>query len=81
MPASARRTYPVSTKLIPVKGTPELQRRIKVAAAEDGVTYAELIDTLLDERERRNERRRKQMVSPLHRPRQPRLADLEMPGR
>ncbi|AXN53339.1 ribbon-helix-helix DNA binding domain protein [Mycobacterium phage Thonko] len=54
--------------LIPVKGTAEQHRRLKVAAAEEGMTYIELIEALLDIREERIERRRRQQPSPLHRP-------------
>ena len=58
------------TKLIPVKGTPQLQKRLKVAAAEEEMTYAELIEFWLDQRDARLRRERAKQPSPLHRPRE-----------
>lgn len=59
-----------STKhLLQVKGaSPELKRRFKVAAAEEGVTYAQLIERWLDARDRAAERARARQAHPLHRP-------------
>lgn len=65
------------TKLIPVKGTPTLQRRLKIAAAEDGKTYAQLITEWLDTRDQNIRRRRAAQPSPLHRPRNGTRLDLE----
>lgn len=43
---------PASRKLIGVKGTHYLHRRMREACAADGLTSAELISSLLDMRER-----------------------------
>lgn len=52
-----------------VKGvTPELHRRVRLAAAEEAVSYAKLIDMLLDQRDARQRRQRAAQASPLHRP-------------
>lgn len=61
-----------STKhLLQIKGaSPELKRRFKVAAAEEGTTYAGLIEQWLDARDRAAERARARQAHPLHRPRQ-----------
>ena len=67
-PAPSR---PVPTKPIQVKGmTDELIRRFKVAAAEEGTSYAGLIEQWLDARDRAAERARARQAHPLHRPRQ-----------
>jgi hypothetical protein len=51
---SSQRRSPI--KLIGVKGTADLHRRLRVACAEDGQTSAELIDTLLDLRDAHRQR-------------------------
>ncbi|AXH48050.1 hypothetical protein SEA_MORTY007_67 [Mycobacterium phage Morty007] len=45
--------------------SPEDRTRFKVAAAEDGLSYADLISSLLDLRDDRNRRRRAAMAHPL----------------
>jgi hypothetical protein len=45
------------------------RRRLRIAAAEDGLVYSDLLDALLDRREREIARERARQVSPLHRPR------------
>lgn len=55
------------TLLIPLKGSPELRQRLKIAAAEDGLTYAEMLWALLDVREDRRAKQRRMQRSPLHR--------------
>ena len=59
------------SKLIGIKGTPDLQKRMKIACIEEGLTYAELIDRLLDMREERRNRQRAQQAHPLARPKVP----------
>lgn len=59
----------VPTKLIPIKGTPELHKRLRIAAAEEGVSYAELLTRWLDRRDANIKRQRAAQPSPLHRPR------------
>lgn len=44
---------------------PDLHRRLKVAAAEDGMTMGELVNALLDIREDRIKRARAQQGHPL----------------
>jgi hypothetical protein len=53
---------------MPVKVTADLRRRFKVAAAEEGMTYAQLIGMFLDQRDARLERQRRTQAHPLHRP-------------
>lgn len=65
----------VPIKLIPVKGSAHLHRRLKIAAAEDGMTYAELISHWLDERDARNRQLRQTQAHPFHRP--PEIAQME----
>lgn len=52
--------------LLPIKMLPELRHRFKIACAEEGMTYSQLIAHLLDEREKTRNRQRAQQVSPLH---------------
>ncbi|AGT12801.1 hypothetical protein PHELEMICH_64 [Mycobacterium phage Phelemich] len=59
------------TLLVPIKGSAELRRRLKIASAEDGLTYAEMLWALLDIRDDRRARQRRMQPSPLHRPPQP----------
>lgn len=66
---------------VPLKLKPEVRRQFKVAAAEEGMTYSQLLAHLLEMRASRSTAQKATMASPLHRPKQPRLADLEMPGR
>jgi len=54
--------------LLPIKCSDDLRRRLKVAAAEDGHTYATMIWALLDMRDDRRARQRRAQPSPLHRP-------------
>ena len=56
------------TKLLPIKCSLDLRKRLKVAAAEEGLTYAECIWHLLDVREDRIKRQQRAQPSPLHRP-------------
>lgn len=59
----------MDTGALHVKGVSEqLHRRIRVAAAEEGVAYHGLIELLLDQRDARIRRQRAQQASPLHRP-------------
>jgi hypothetical protein len=64
-----------------IRLTEETHKALRMAVAEDGTTNEALISSLLEIRRDRMARRKAQMASPLHRPKQPRLADLEMPGR
>ena len=57
------------SKLIPIKGSTELHRRLRIAAAEEGVSYAELLTRWLDRRDANIKRQRAAQPSPLHRPR------------
>jgi len=54
--------------MVPVKMTLEQRTRFKVACAEEGVSYADLVDKLLDEREAKRQRQQRQQAHPLHRP-------------
>jgi hypothetical protein len=57
------------TKIMNVKGlTPVLYHRFRIAAAEEGLSYAGLIQMLLDARDARIKRQRAAQASPLHRP-------------
>lgn len=47
--------------------TPDLRKRFKAAAVDAGLTYAELIESWLDERDARLERQRRQQNHPLAR--------------
>lgn len=51
-----------------IRVTAEERRRIKMAALEEGLSYAEMVIALLDERDARLERSRRQQAHPLHRP-------------
>ena len=55
-------------KMIGVKAHPDLHVRLRKAAVDEGMTYAELLDNLLDLREDRLARQQRSMRSPLHRP-------------
>ncbi|AZF93870.1 ribbon-helix-helix DNA binding domain protein [Mycobacterium phage Neos5] len=57
----ATRESPVFIRM----ASPEDRTRFKVAAAEDGLSYADLISSLLDLRDDRNRRRRAAMAHPL----------------
>lgn len=48
--------------------TREQRRRLRVAAAEEDLSYAGLVMRFLDERDARVARQRAAQVSPLHRP-------------
>lgn len=54
--------------LMPIKCSLDLRQRLKVAAAEDGETYATMIWRLLDMRESQRARQRRAQPSPLHKP-------------
>ncbi|URC18174.1 ribbon-helix-helix DNA binding domain protein [Mycobacterium phage Zenteno07] len=54
--------------VMPMKCRASLRQRLKVAAAEESMTYAELLTSLLDERDRKIERARARQAHPLHRP-------------
>ena len=54
--------------LIGVKAPPELQKRLRVACAEDGLSYWQMIDYLLDVRDRYLERQRAGQAHPLSQP-------------
>ncbi|AYP70052.1 hypothetical protein I5G62_gp66 [Mycobacterium phage CRB2] len=56
------------TVLLPVKVPPDLRQRFKVAAAEEGTTYAGLIELWLDERDRKRQRAAARQAHPLHQP-------------
>lgn len=56
------------TMLIGVKGTADLRKRMKLACAEEGMTYGELIAALLDIREARLRKQRASQSHPLARP-------------
>ncbi|AAQ12144.1 hypothetical protein AU098_gp067 [Mycobacterium phage Apizium] len=58
-----------ATILLPIKCPPDVRQRLKIAAAEDGLTYAQLLVSLLDLRDDRHRRQRAAQASPLHRPR------------
>ncbi|AEJ92827.1 hypothetical protein SEA_OSMAXIMUS_68 [Pegunavirus osmaximus] len=55
--------------VMPIKCRADLRQRLKIAAAEDGLTYAQLLVSLLDLRDDRHRRQRAAQASPLHRPR------------
>lgn len=63
----ASRHPAAGTLLVPIKGSAELRKRLKVASAEDGLTYAEMLWALLDIRDDRRARQRRMQASPLHR--------------
>ena len=56
------------TILVPVKMTPALRKRFKQAALDDDMTYAQLIERLLDEREEKLSKARAKQAHPFHRP-------------
>jgi hypothetical protein len=53
---------------VPIKMTADQRRRFRVAAAEDDVTYAQLIIDLLDERDAKHHRLKRAQAHPFHRP-------------
>ncbi len=55
--------------ILPIKMAPELRHRLKVAAAEEGTTYAGLFQMFLDQRDAKLRRQRAAQVHPLHQPR------------
>lgn len=73
LPQTPRRGRPPSGRaervLLPVKVSPEDRTRFKVAAAEEGLTYGELITSMLDARDERRARQRRAQAHPLHQPR------------
>ena len=63
-----------ATVLLPVKVRPDLRQRFKVRAAQEGLTYAQMIERWLDADDAKLARQRRQQVHPLHRPDEPRSA-------
>lgn len=57
---------PRTTVQFSVRTTPELLRRLRVTAAEECLTYSELLTMLLDLRDERLRRQRAAMAHPLH---------------
>ena len=57
-----------ATVLLPVKMPPDQRKRFKVACAEEGLTYGELITELLDRRDRALAQQRRVQAHPLHTP-------------
>ena len=54
--------------MLPIKMSVDLRQRFKVAAAEEGTTYAGLIEQWLNERDRKVVNARRQQAHPLHIP-------------
>lgn len=54
--------------LVPVKMTPDLRKRFRVAAVERDMTYAQLIAHLLDREDERVKRAQARQAHPFHRP-------------
>jgi hypothetical protein len=54
--------------LLPVKVTPELRKRFRLACVEDDVTYAEMLERFLDGRDAKLRRQQAQQAHPFHRP-------------
>lgn len=73
------RSGPASKTVSPVflRMTPDQRKRLKLAAVERDLSYADLIMTLLDEHDARMEKARRFQKSPLHRPAVP---DLDISG-
>lgn len=67
----SRDTRPHGALVVPTLGvknvTPDLRKRFKAAAAQEGMTYAEMIEFWLDERDKRLENQRRQQNHPLAR--------------
>ena len=54
--------------LVPIKMAPDLRQRFRLAAVADDMTYAQLIERLLDEREEKLSKARAKQAHPFHRP-------------
>lgn len=59
-------TRPRTTCQFSIRTTPDLLRRFRIACAEEGMTYDELLRYLLGLRAERLERQRRAMAHPLH---------------
>ncbi|QGH75314.1 ribbon-helix-helix DNA binding domain protein [Mycobacterium phage Quesadilla] len=57
-----------ATILVPIKMRPDLRKRFRVRAVERDMTYAQLIESWLDEEDRKLERARQRQAHPFHRP-------------
>lgn len=57
-----------ATILVPIKMAPDLRQRFRLAAVSDDMTYAQLIERLLDEREEKLSKARAKQAHPFHRP-------------
>ncbi|QHB37802.1 hypothetical protein I5G63_gp061 [Mycobacterium phage Imvubu] len=58
----------VLTVLLPIKIAPDQRQRFKVKAAQHGKTYAEMLQTWMDQDDARLERAQRAQAHPLHRP-------------
>lgn len=58
----------VALVLLPIKIRPDLRQRFKVKAAQQGMTYAQLLEQWMDQDDARLERQRRAQAHPLHRP-------------
>lgn len=57
---------PRTTAQVSLRITPDLRRRLRIASAEEGLSYAGLFTMLLDMRDERLRRQRAAMAHPLH---------------
>lgn len=57
---------PRTVAQVSLRMAPDLRRRLRVAAAEEDLSYAELFTMLLDMRDERLRRQRAAMAHPLH---------------
>ena len=57
---------PRTTAQVSLRLTPDLRRRLRIASAEEGLSYAGLFTMLLDMRDDRLKRQRAAMAHPLH---------------
>lgn len=57
---------PRTTAQVSLRLTPDLRRRLRIASAEEGLSYAGLFTMLLDMRDERIKRQRAAMAHPLH---------------
>ncbi|QGJ87727.1 ribbon-helix-helix DNA binding domain protein [Mycobacterium phage Kloppinator] len=67
-PTRGRPSGEVPNVLWPIRGPVTIRQRMKIACAEEGLTYAGLIEKFLDERDEKIRRQRAAQRSPLHRP-------------
>lgn len=61
-----RPVLPANYRQFSVRTTPELLRRLRIACAEECMTYHQLLEHLLDLRESRLAKQRAAMAHPLH---------------